>query len=88
MRIRTVKPEFHQSETLGKVSREVRYLATPVNYLVALKQNLSSASPIKAQPKLPIGTDAKARPEAIAMTDARSCKGLLERWIFFATVPP
>jgi len=27
MRIRTVKPEFHQSETLGKVSREVRYLA-------------------------------------------------------------
>lgn len=40
--------------------REIRYLATPLNYIVGLQQNLKSSSPIKKQPKTPIGTDATA----------------------------
>ena len=55
---------FQNVSALLRNHREVRYLATPVNYLVALKQNLSDSNPIKAQPKLPIGTDAKATPRA------------------------
>lgn len=55
---------FQNISSLMRNHREVRYLATPINYLVALKQNLSSASPIKQQPKLPLGTDAKATPRA------------------------
>jgi lipid A ethanolaminephosphotransferase len=55
---------FQNISALMRNHREVRYLATPVNYLIALKQNLSSASPIKKQPKLPLGTDAKATPRA------------------------
>ncbi len=55
---------FQNISSLMRNHREVRYLATPVNYLIALKQNLSSASPIKHQPKQPIGTDAQATPRA------------------------
>lgn len=55
---------FQNISSLMRNHREVRYLATPINYLVALKQNLSSANPIKQQPKLPLGTDAKATPRA------------------------
>ncbi|MCD9087527.1 phosphoethanolamine--lipid A transferase [Stenotrophomonas sp. SY1] len=55
---------FQNVSALMRNHREVRYLATPVNYLVALKQNLASSSPIRKQPKLPIGTDAKATPRA------------------------
>ncbi len=55
---------FQNISALMRNHREVRYLATPANYLIALKQNLASASPIKKQPKLPIGTDAKAMPRA------------------------
>lgn len=55
---------FQDISVLMRNHREVRYLATPVNYLIALKQNLPSASPIRQQPKLPLGTDAKATPRA------------------------
>ncbi len=55
---------FQDISALMRNHREVRYLATPVNYLIALKQNLSSASPIKKQPKLPVGADAKLMPRA------------------------
>jgi len=53
---------FQNVSALMRNHREVRYLATPANYLIALKQNLASSSPIKKQPKLPLGTDAKATP--------------------------
>jgi lipid A ethanolaminephosphotransferase len=39
--------------------REIRYLTTPANYLVALKQNFALPQTIKKQPKQPIGLDAK-----------------------------
>lgn len=55
---------FQDISALMRNHREVRYLATPVNYLIALKQNLPGASPIRQQPKLPLGTDAKATPRA------------------------
>ena len=55
---------FQNISALMRNHREVRYLATPVNYLIALKQNLASASPMQKQPKLPLGTDAKALPRA------------------------
>ncbi|MGB3392296.1 MAG: phosphoethanolamine--lipid A transferase [Stenotrophomonas sp.] len=55
---------FQNISALMRNHREVRYLATPINYLVALKQNLSSSNPIRNQPKLPLGTDAKATPRA------------------------
>lgn len=55
---------FQDISALMRNHREVRYLVTPVNYLVALKQNLSSARPIQKQPKLPLGTDARATPRA------------------------
>lgn len=44
--------------------REVRYLATPINYIVALQQNFKSSSPMRSQPRTPIGTDAKMLPHA------------------------
>lgn len=55
---------FQNVSALMRNHREVRYLATPVNYLIALKQNFSSSSPMTKQPKLPLGTDAKAMPRA------------------------
>ena len=55
---------FQNVSALMRNHREVRYLATPVNYLIALKQNLVTSNPIKNQPKLPLGTDAKATPRA------------------------
>ncbi|WP_269790585.1 phosphoethanolamine--lipid A transferase [Stenotrophomonas sp. Iso1] len=55
---------FQDISALMRNHREVRYLATPVNYLIALRQNMSSASPIRKQPKQAIGTDAKAMPRA------------------------
>lgn len=51
--------------------REVRYLATPINYIVALRQNLKSESPIKRAPKQPIEHDATATPRAPGA--ARAC---------------
>jgi len=45
--------------------REIKYLATPLNYIVGLQQNLHSSSPIKKVPKTPIATDAvRAAPVA------------------------
>ena len=55
---------FQNVSALMRNHREVRYLATPANYLIALKQNLISSNPIKNKPKLPLGTDAKATPRA------------------------
>lgn len=55
---------FQNVSALMRNHREVRYLATPMNYLIALKQNFSSSSPMTKQPKLPLGTDAKAMPRA------------------------
>ena len=45
--------------------REIKYLATPMNYVIGLKQNLRSSSPIAKAPKTPIAQDAvaAARPE-------------------------
>ncbi len=40
--------------------REIKYLATPLNYIVGLQQNLKSSSPIKKAPKAPIALDATA----------------------------
>lgn len=56
---------FQNVSALMRNHREVRYLATPANYLIALKQNFASSSPMKKQPKLPLGTDAKAMPRAV-----------------------
>jgi len=55
---------FQSLSALMRNHREVRYLATPVNYLVALKQDLKTDSPIKHKPKLPIEHDAMATPRA------------------------
>ncbi|MCL7714375.1 phosphoethanolamine transferase [Stenotrophomonas mori] len=55
---------FQDLSALMRNHREVRYLATPVNYLVALKQNLAGAHPIKRAPKQPLGTDARTTPRA------------------------
>ena len=44
--------------------RQVRYLATPINYIVALQQNLKSDSPLKHARKQPIEHDAMATPRA------------------------
>lgn len=55
---------FQDISALMRNHREVRYLATPINYLVALRQNLKSASPAGKAPKLPIEHDAIAVPRA------------------------
>ncbi|WP_449466261.1 phosphoethanolamine transferase [Stenotrophomonas humi] len=55
---------FQDISALMRNHREVRYLATPINYLIALRQNMSNASPIRRQPKQAIGSDAKALPRA------------------------
>ncbi|MBN6149406.1 phosphoethanolamine transferase [Xanthomonas sp. AmX2] len=55
---------FQDISALMRNHREVRYLATPINYLVALRQNLKSASPAGKAPKLPVEHDATAAPRA------------------------
>lgn len=55
---------FQDISALMRNHREVRYLATPINYLVALKQNFKSDSPIKHAPKQPVEHDAMATPRA------------------------
>jgi len=55
---------FQEISSLLRNHREIRYLATPINYLVALKQNLAVASPVARAPKTPIGSDAKLLPYA------------------------
>ncbi len=44
--------------------REIKYLATPLNYLVGLQQNLRASAPIRKLPKTPIALDAAALPRA------------------------
>ncbi|HBK47550.1 MAG TPA: phosphoethanolamine transferase [Xanthomonadaceae bacterium] len=55
---------FQDLSALMRNHREVRYLATPINYLVALRQNLESDSPIERAPKQPVEHDATATPRA------------------------
>jgi len=57
---------FQEMSSLLRNHREIRYLATPVNYLVALKQNLIVAAPVARAPRTPIGTDARLLPYATA----------------------
>jgi len=57
---------FQEMSSLLRNHREIRYLATPINYLVALKQNLVVANTLAHAPKIPIGTDARILPYATA----------------------
>ena len=54
---------FQDVSALLRNHREVRYLATPVNYLVALKQSLPRAAHAP-RARLPLGPDARALPHA------------------------
>ncbi len=55
---------FQEMSSLMRNQREVRYLATPGNYLLGLPKALRGDIPIQRAPKLPIGLDAKATPRA------------------------
>ena len=55
---------FQDLSAMMRNHREIRYLATPINYLVALRQNLKSDSPTHKAPKLPLEHDALATPRA------------------------
>jgi lipid A ethanolaminephosphotransferase len=55
---------FQEMSALMRNQREVRYLATPGNYLLGLPKALRGDNPIQRAPKLPIGLDAKATPRA------------------------
>lgn len=56
--------DYQGISSLMRNQREVRYLATPVNYLVALSRNLHGASPLQRKARLPLGTDARATTRA------------------------
>jgi len=56
---------FQEMASLLRNHREIRYLATPVNYLVALKQNVMISNPVIRAAKTPIGTDARMVPPAV-----------------------
>ncbi|MDS9990033.1 MAG: phosphoethanolamine transferase [Xylella fastidiosa subsp. multiplex] len=53
---------FQKLSALIRNDREVRHLATPINYIMALRKMLSNDSALKRAPKLPIGEDAVATP--------------------------
>lgn len=55
---------FQDLSALMRNHHEIRYLATPINTLAALRANLKSATPGHKAPKLPIGEDAVATPRA------------------------
>ncbi|HVJ37386.1 MAG TPA: phosphoethanolamine--lipid A transferase [Stenotrophomonas sp.] len=55
---------FQDLSALMRNHHEIRYLATPINTLAALRANLKSATPSHHAPKLPIGEDASATPRA------------------------
>ncbi|WP_152238065.1 sulfatase-like hydrolase/transferase, partial [Xanthomonas sp. LMG 12460] len=55
---------FQDLSAMMRNHREIRYLATPINYLVALRQNFKSDSPTRKAPKLPLEHDAKATARA------------------------
>ncbi|WP_045767234.1 phosphoethanolamine transferase [Xanthomonas albilineans] len=55
---------FQDLSAMMRNHREIRYLATPINYLVALRQNFKSDSPTHKAPKLPLEHDAKATARA------------------------
>jgi len=56
---------FQEMASLLRNHREIRYLATPINYLVALKQNVIISNPVIRAAKTPIGTDARMVPPAV-----------------------
>jgi len=53
---------FQEISALLRNHREVRHLATPMNYLVALHKNFVATRPLHKQAKLPIGLDARVLP--------------------------
>ncbi|KRG42341.1 hypothetical protein ARC20_10740 [Stenotrophomonas panacihumi] len=55
---------FQNLSALMRNHHEIRYLATPINTLAALRANLKTATPGHKAPKLPIGQDATATPRA------------------------
>jgi len=55
---------FQEISALLRNHREIRHLATPINYLAALQKNLLGTRPLHKQAKLPIGLDARALPRA------------------------
>jgi len=55
---------FQDLSALMRNHKEIRYLATPINTVAALRANLKSATPGRKAPKLPIGQDATATPRA------------------------
>jgi lipid A ethanolaminephosphotransferase len=55
---------FQDLSALMRNHHELRYLATPINTLAALRANLKSANPVHRGPKLPIEHDAMAAPRA------------------------
>lgn len=55
---------FQNLSALMRNHHEIRYLATPINTLAALRANLKTATPGHKAPKLPIGQDAAATPRA------------------------
>jgi len=57
-------PSFQHISALLRNHREVRYLATPINYLTALHKNLIATGPLHKQAKQPIGLDARMLPRA------------------------
>ena len=64
VQLRGAMLSFQEMSSLMRNQREVRYLATPGNFLLGLPKALRGDNPIQRAPKLPIGTDAKATPRA------------------------
>jgi lipid A ethanolaminephosphotransferase len=52
--------DFQNLASLMRNQREIRYLATPVNYLVALPRSLQASNPLVQRALLPVGADAHA----------------------------
>ena len=52
--------DFQNLASLMRNQREIRYLATPVNYLVALPRSLLASNPLRQRTLLPVASDARA----------------------------
>lgn len=52
--------DFQNVASLMRNQREIRYLATPVNYLVALPRTLHASNPLQQKDLLPVASDARA----------------------------
>jgi len=55
---------FQEISALLRNHREVRYLATPINYLAALYKNIAATRPLHKQAKIPLGLDARVLPRS------------------------